>query len=742
MHDRLLTRLRSDSVWLLALCAAAGTALVLARELKFGVALHADSVLYISVARSLLAGEGFLQFVEGWGPMVIWPPLYPLLLTAPGLFGLDPLDAAGPLNAAVFGLCVLVAGLWLRRRLQSRGLAWWGCLAVMLSLPLTSAASWAMSEPLFILLATLSMAQADSFLHNGKRRALAWAAVFAALACLTRYLGVALVAATALLLAAQPGAAVPLKAKRVAAYALVALAPTALWILRNWLLSGQPIGDRISNSVYYDLPEILDGVLSSLILWAYPDSSLQRFSLAVQALTAALWFAVALATGGLMVRAWRSWRPFCTWGLFALVYVALLAFAMMAGSTWGGFQPRFLSPACLPVLLAAAFALDRLLVRGREGRLAGAQGDPSAMRWIAWATTGLGDAAARRLLSVAAAAALLGWLAWSAGWQAVEISRAQAGGIHGSIQTQRSGSEVLQRFRESPEADLVYSNDVYSVYLANETAEIHALIPGWPHNKQAIERLSVPAQIVWFDDWQMAGAFGYNDFDLRFLPGVVVEADLADGALLRTRPGKPFDEAAYNAAKTRHINQVIAAAGERLARTAFDLHLKGRTLAYVKAPCTEADTAARFFLHILPDDPGDLPAHSRRRGFENRDFSFRKAGLRFDGKCVVERPLPHYRIAAVRTGQFSRGERTWQVEVAPFEHSSGAPTCAAGCGRMAAPGCWPCARPPAPPYSEGRWNSPSQSRSPPTNCPVQIEATSYSGNERAAMHLCGRLASS
>ena len=680
MRGRLLTRLRPDiGVLLLAACAVAGTVLVLARELNFGVALHTDSVLYISVARSLLAGEGFMQFVEGWEPMMIWPPLYPLLLAAPGLFGLDPLDAAGPLNAAIFGLCVLVAGLWLRRRLQSRWLAWWGCLAVMLSLPLTQEASWAMSEPLFILLATLSLAQADSFLQSSKHRALAWAAAFTALACLTRYLGVALVAAVALLLAAQPGAAAAAKVKRIAAYALVALAPLALWILRNWLLSGQPIGSRIKNSVYYDLPEILDGVLSSLILWAYPDSSLQRFPFAAQALTAALWLVLALATGHLLLRAWRTWRPFCTWALFALAYVALLAVAMMAGSTWGGFQPRFLSPACLPVLLAAAFALDRLLGRSREGRLPRAQGGTWAMRPIAWMINGKGGATVRRLLSTAAPAALLGWLAWSAGWQAVEISRAQADGIRHSINAQRSGSAVLQRFRESPSADLVYSNDMYSVYLANETVELHALVPGWPHNKQALLRLPVPAQIVWFDDWQMATPFGYNDFDLRFLPGVAVEADLADGTLLRTKPGQRFDEAAYNAAKRRHINQVIAAAGERLAQADFDLHLKGRTLAYVKAPCTEPDTTARFFLHILPEDAGDLPAHGRRRGFENRDFSFRKAGLRFDGKCVVERPLPHYPIAAIRTGQFSRGLKTWQVEVTPLELSSGAQTCAAGC---------------------------------------------------------------
>ena len=661
----------SKSTLLLCIPAVLGAALVLARETTHGVGLHSDSLLYISVARNLLAGEGFLQFA--FGAMTHWPPLYPLLLAAPGLFAVDPLAAAGLLNAVVFGLTVLVAGLWLHQRLRSQWLVLWGCVAVMLSLPLTSEASWALSEPLFILLTTLSLVQADRFLENGKHGALVWAAAFAALACLTRYLGVALVAATALLLAAQPGAAIQLKGRRIVAYALIALAPLCLWMFRNWLLGDQPVGPR--EGVYYALPEILDGVLRSLILWTDPDSSLRSFSFTTQALTTALWLALALAAGYLMIRAWHRWHPFCTWSVFALTYLSLLTLAMMAGSIRGGFQPRYLSPVCLPALMSTAFALDQLLSRSRGERPLRTLSGPLATGATAVA---IGGATVRRLLSIIAATALFGWLAWSAGWQTVEISRAQADGIRNSIGNQRLGSEVLQHLRERPDGGIIYSNDVYATYLANKTAAIHPLQPGLAHIKRLLAGLSVPAQIVWFDDWQMNVAFGYNDFDLRFLPGVEVMADLADGTLLSTTPGKSFDEASYNAAKRRHINQVAAAAGERLAHTNFDLHLKGRTLAYVKAPCTEADTTARFFLHILPEDPSDLPAHSRG-GFENRDFSFHKSGLRFDGKCVVKRPLPNYRIAGIRTGQFSRGEKTWQAELALFGRSNSTPACATDC---------------------------------------------------------------
>ena len=61
-----------------------------------------------------------------WGG---WPPLYPAMLAGGGLFGLDPYAVAGPLNAVIFGLTVLVAGSWLRRRLHSRFLWLWGCFS-------------------------------------------------------------------------------------------------------------------------------------------------------------------------------------------------------------------------------------------------------------------------------------------------------------------------------------------------------------------------------------------------------------------------------------------------------------------------------------------------------------------------------------------------------------------------------------------------------------------------------------
>ena len=97
----------------------------------------------------------------------------------------------------------------------------------------------------------------------------------------------------------------------------------------------------------------------------------------------------------------------------------------------------------------------------------------------------------------------------------------------------------------------------------------------------------------------------------------------------------------------------------------FQVYRRGRHwLVYGKDACTAEDRAARFFLHIVPVDPADLPADRREYGFDNRDFQFgRSNGGGIKGRCVMERRLPSYAIAAIRTGQYvAGGDTLWSAE--------------------------------------------------------------------------------
>ena len=123
-----------------------------------------------------------------------------------------------------------------------------------------------------------------------------------------------------------------------------------------------------------------------------------------------------------------------------------------------------------------------------------------------------------------------------------------------------------------------------------------------------------------------------------------------------------FDPEAHRAAYAR------AASQQPDARAEFNVHLdeEQRTLTYTREPCEAADIAAPFFLHVVPERAGDLPQGRREVGFDNLDFDFGLRGAMFDGKCAAQVPLPEYRIAAMRTGQWIPGEgNAWEAMIQP-----------------------------------------------------------------------------
>ena len=339
---------------LLAAVAALGAGLVLLRQASYGPSIGWDAVNYIMAARDLLAGDG----LDGYWGHLYHPPLYPAMLAGGGLFGLDPYAVAGPLNAVLFGLTILVAGWWLRRRLHSRFLWLWGCLSIALALPLTEVASHALSEAAFILFVTLALTQIDAHLGGGGRGALIRAAAFSALACLTRYMGASVILAVVpLLLAAR--VAPREKMKRIAVYTLIAAAPVGLWMLRNFLVVGSMTGER--GRAFYGLPFIVDEI-----------SRLAVGDWWLVGLTVPILLALAIAAGhafrrrsdrkrGAPVASDVAWGPLRVFGGFALAYLALLVAAMMAGGVWSGLEWRFLTPVYVPLLLTALLLMDGAL---------------------------------------------------------------------------------------------------------------------------------------------------------------------------------------------------------------------------------------------------------------------------------------------------------------------------------------------------------------------------------------------
>ncbi len=172
---------------------------------------------------------------------------------------------------------------------------------------------------------------------------------------------------------------------------------------------------------------------------------------------------------------------------------------------------------------------------------------------------------------------------------------------------------------------------------------------------------------------------GFDNLD-RFLRGgtaridgdCVGVVDLPDYPIAAIRTGQLTDagilwEASISigdGAPDYAIARRDALAGEPLARSVYDVHLAGRALTYLRDGCTEAEANARFFLHVVPAEDGDLPEHRREYGFDNLDFTLAARGARLDGNCVALARLPDYPIAAIHTGQYDGTGRLWTAEFA------------------------------------------------------------------------------
>ena len=686
-----LLRWRPDRFTLaLAVLALLGVALILARQVNYGVRIGADSIHYISVARHLLEGEGFGQLTNK-EPYLHWPPLYPILLAAASLFIFDPLNVAGPLNAAIFGLTIFVAGHYLRQRIHSRFLILWACLAILFSIPLPSVAYIAMSEAPFTLFIILSLLHTDYFLHQGKRSSLLWAAVFTALACLTRYIGLTLPMIIVPLLLFQRNHRAHAQDevhRSIYTYTLISVFPVALWILRNLLISGSPIGYRYSANM--TLPNLLDFMLNTLSRWVFLDLPLGEFHRFAVALIGLALLALAIAIGGyLRVQqkggTWTAWSPFYIFGSFSLVYLIAL---IGSTSSVAGDPPnnRYLSPVYIPLLFTAVWVMDRFLRAEQQRKLLGAINDLPFIRTIV-----RGGVKQVSLLTVLLSAVLSLWLGRSV---SINIHMIRQGNEYirlNPIVARFADSEVLQYMREHSIDDAIVTNvPELFVYWHTDAATYYHIydIRHWPapplaapdssrradyhhmpseqgfHSmtRQFIGNTDDDVYLVWSycssRPRSCATTWFYGGFqtpNLDTLPELEPIAELTDAVILKV------NKSYGNADAYRALTDT-----QPLVRSNFDLHLIDNTLHYVKDTCRPDDIQARFFLHIMPHDTNDLPQHRQQYGFDNLNFAFYEHGVRFDGKCLASVPLPDYSIARINTGQWIPGEgKLWEGEF-PF----------------------------------------------------------------------------
>lgn len=240
VSEDVLSRLRAP-VWrlsaILVLAFVCGF-LISWRSTSVSPGFTPDSVTYLSAARHLLAGKGYVDH-NYFKPITIYPPVFPVLLALTGASN----QGARLLLAVLFGLNALLTS-YLCYRITGSLLS--GLIAASLFLSTGSQISvhkMVFSEPSFLFFALSCFIVLISYKEKRNKRFLVCAGVLASLACLTRYVGISVCFA---------GIASILywnRKERIGhaiLFSFIALFPLTVWFLRNHFLVG---------TLYVDAPQ-------------------------------------------------------------------------------------------------------------------------------------------------------------------------------------------------------------------------------------------------------------------------------------------------------------------------------------------------------------------------------------------------------------------------------------------------------------------------------------------------------
>lgn len=357
--------------------------LVVVATSTLGSGVSPDSAAYLSAAESVVAGRGYVKFDgELYAHL---PPLYPTVLAAGAVLGLQPPTVARLVNAAVFGFLVVATYVLVGLHVRSRWIVAGGVCAVVLSPTLLTISTMVWTEPLFTLLLVLvAVGLRRDRLERGTG-GLVIATMCAALACLQRYAGLFVVAGAVIVIVLD-GERFPrfaARARRALVFALGALVPVGLWVARNVYLTTS------TSFPLYPLGlgpmQALSAGADALTGWVLPP----RGPLALRVLCVAAVVAAGFFLGrmtGPRVADGEAWTARLRVPLVLMVvYVAFISGALLTIHYEAG---RLVAPMHVWVLVAGLIALEELLCRlrraGRRGAAAAAVIVATSMVWLGY----------------------------------------------------------------------------------------------------------------------------------------------------------------------------------------------------------------------------------------------------------------------------------------------------------------------------------------------------------------------
>ncbi|NWG32965.1 MAG: hypothetical protein HXY42_00865 [Chloroflexi bacterium] len=324
----------------------------------FGLGTSRDSVEYLFTSLSLTRGDGLVSFLGQ--RYVLWPPLYPALLSIfQRIGGMDPLDAALALQLLTFiWIAALTAWLFTRLFPGTFVLAFLGNALALTGAGLTMLFQAVGSDYLFIAL-TLSMVYlCDAYITENRLPTIGWMIVVSALAMLQRYIGVTLLLTAMWVVFQYSQTTLAGRLQRTALLGLSFL-PVGIWVL------SLPV-EAVVRTDLSSLFENFHWFTFSILSWFVPETELYDHPFRTQVGGWGLW--VGIIACGLVV--WRCGRhreanvstPFPLF-LFGGVYTVLLL-VIASLTSFNTLDSRFASPVFIPLIALVLSVMEKTLFSG------------------------------------------------------------------------------------------------------------------------------------------------------------------------------------------------------------------------------------------------------------------------------------------------------------------------------------------------------------------------------------------
>ena len=623
-----------------------GSAAVLLRGATYGIGVTNDANLYISTARSLVEGQGLTTWagLPYSAPHSEAAPLYPIILAISSLLtGRDAIEVAGYVNALQVGLIAFTVAMWLRTFIKSKFLVIWAACACALNLSIAEISAHVSTETTFILCCVISLLALNKHMSTQKRSWLILAAVSAAAALLTRYIGITLVGSGLAVICLQKHTMRRTKLTNATIWTVIVSSPLSLWMVRNMVVA--PPFEAIVGEPFSWYSSLRNAIIE-IMSWVGPTSFI----------TVGIWFLLLMQCGSIKYdsRVWEKNGYIVTILIgWASIYTILsLLFGPLTGVD---IPPRFWTPLVPIWVIIITLVLDDLISRKSILNL---RFNDRLSSLICGKTC---------IISVLTICLLL-WIELN--YDFVRAWNSEESGIR---RKQATPVEVIGHINDHDSYRYICSNNPLPLYLNTDHHKVqYKLIP----DELEAARSYVLSNCSGSDDLVVSLFSGHfphfksMSFTLAELGaalGMEVVAVFADGAVLKATGSVVWGDDFLVRSLFEGVRLVVD--------SHFEVHVDHRLnrLIYVRrSRCGFNDIAPEFIVHAFPVDEADLPSQRQQYAFDDLSFYFPdhanfgdQEALLFNVEaeyCIAVRSLPDYNIAAIRTGQIRGSGDSWMGE--------------------------------------------------------------------------------